>query len=312
MSKENQFTSTGIKLLHHPFALAQAKAGLAIPISLQISPTSKCNLNCVFCSNSNRTKEEQLHFSEIQTLLTAMKSRHLKTVEWTGGGDPTLYPEIEECISYANNIGLKQGFITNGIKFAENISQEHRNILHWVRISMNCLDYIDDIEIPTIEGTLGFSYVMNTETSKRSLDTLKLYVDKYKPAYVRIVPNCIATDEEQERNNKVLSSIVKSWGEPFFYQEKIFKRPTQCWWGYYKPYVGQDGFVYRCNSVVLNHDADRQFQDKYRWCRIADLPYLYDWHMIPFDTKDCNHCVFTTQNNLIDSIVNPNGQEDFV
>ena len=53
------FTSTGTKLIHHPDVVKKLQVDrIASPISLQVAPTSRCNLKCVFCSNANRSKHE--------------------------------------------------------------------------------------------------------------------------------------------------------------------------------------------------------------------------------------------------------------
>jgi hypothetical protein len=309
---ENTFTSTGFKLLRHPEVLEWAKKGLGMPVSLQVSPTSKCNLNCSFCSNTNREKDEELSIESIDRLLMKLKLIGLKTVEWTGGGDPTLYPHINTAITFAYITGLKQGLITNGIKVAENLTQQSLDCLHWLRISLNSLDYVDDIDVPNIQGTLGFSYVMNEMTNTDTIEKLQYYATIHNPAYVRIVPNCLATDKEQECNNSVLSEMVGSWGHPFFYQAKRFERPKRCWWGHYKPFALHDGFVYRCSSVVLNLDADRKFHERYRWCSIEDFPDVYKSKMIPFSPEHCNHCVFKSQNDLTDSAIRTDEMEDFI
>ena len=309
---EDKFTSTGIKILHHPNVVEFIQRKLAMPISLQVSPTSRCNLNCSFCSNVNRDKDEELPFEVIGVLLTKLRLLGLRTVEWTGGGDPTLYSQINKIIYFAHITGLKQGFITNGIKIVDNLSSKSLDALHWLRISLNSLDYVKRIEVPNINGTLGFSYVMNDNTTPETIAKLITYAKMYNPTYVRVVPNCLATDKEQENNNDVFSKMIDDWGHPFFYQAKRFEKPKRCWWGYFKPFALHDGWVYRCSSVVLNYDADRKFSDQYRWCRIEELPDVYKKEMIPFDPVNCNHCVFKSQNDLIDSIINPDGMEDFV
>lgn len=309
--KESQYTSTGIKLLHHPEVIRLVKKRIAAPISLQISPTSICNLRCTFCSNMNRDKNIELNPVDLKLLLTRMKSIGLKTVEWTGGGDPTLYPYINDLIEFVHKIGLKQGFITNGLAI-DKVNRDNLDRLYWLRISMNCLDYVESIEIPKIKGTLGFSYVMNTETTPKIIERLKAYSSSAEPKYVRIVPNCQATDDEQKRNNILLSEMVADWGEPFFYQAKNFDKPKNCWWGYYKPYLAQDGWVFPCSSVILNNDADYKFHENYRWCRMENLLKMYSEYMIPFNPERCNHCVFRNQNEMVESLLNPDGMEDFV
>jgi sulfatase maturation enzyme AslB (radical SAM superfamily) len=79
----NTYISTGKKILRHLDKLKKFQEFKIIePISLQIAPTSRCNLNCCFCSNVNRTKHEDLNFSKI---IEFVNGTNPLTVEWTGG-----------------------------------------------------------------------------------------------------------------------------------------------------------------------------------------------------------------------------------
>ncbi len=301
------FTSTGDKLINHPDVVKLLKEqGRAKPISLQIAPTSRCQLKCSFCSNTNRDKQEDLEYSRITRFLQSMKDVDAKTVEWTGGGDPTLYHSINDLISIAHFLGFQQGMITNGLGF-DRLKPSSLDSLKWLRISMNCLDYVNDIEIPIlpINLTLGFSYVINGKTTIGTIDKLKKYVHRHGPDYVRVVPDCQIPVPEQKGTNIAYSKLVSEWGKPFFYQAKKFEKPEKCYWGYIKPFILHDGFVYRCSSVVLNDDAERSFHEKYRWCEMEDLLMNYMIKMDPFIPDSCEHCVFTKQNNLIKEIINP-------
>jgi MoaA/NifB/PqqE/SkfB family radical SAM enzyme len=313
MSKVQTFTSTGSKLIHHPSVVKRIQwEKIGTPVSLQVAPTSKCNLKCIFCSNTNRDKHEDIDLFRLQNFIHEMWVNGLKTIEITGGGDPTMYYGINELIHYTSSLPLKVGMISNGLLLKERINQKNLDRLHWLRISMNCLDYADSIDIPSIKGTLGFSYVMNDKSYPEVLDRLDTYVKKFKPSYVRIVPNCQATQEQQEFNNKALSEKVSQWGEPYFYQEKKFEKPKNCWWSYFKPFLLHDGFIYPCSSVVLNDSAERQFHSKFRLCEMKEFMELVDKEMVSFDNKLCDHCVFTQQNNLIDTLINKTGMEDFI
>lgn len=313
MNYVDTFTSNGSKLINHPEVVSKIKDGYGKPISLQIAPTSRCNLNCCFCSNINRNKHEDLHHYDIRVFLEKMKKVFdLKTVEWTGGGDPTQYHHINEVMIIAGIIGLEQGFITNGIQLKSKVGSAALSYLTWIRVSMNCLDYVDQIDLPDLNCTLGFSYVMNDKTTSEVLDRLHVHVLKYKPSYVRIVSNCQVTNEEQIVNNRKLGILVKEWGSPYFYQEKTFNRPKNCWWGYFKPFLLHNGWIYPCSSVVLNSDSEQSFHDKYKWIRMENIGKLYGNKMQSFNSKNCTHCVFTDQNNLVDSIKNPTSMGNFV
>jgi len=312
MNKVRTFTSTGMKLIHHPDVVRRIKTDRrASPISLQIAPTSKCNLRCDFCSNPKRQSHESLDFGEIITLMHKLKKRGLRTVEWTGGGDPTMYTQINAVIDAAALLGLEQGFITNGILLKDNLSEASLKALKWIRVSVNALEYVDKLDLPKFEGTLGFSYVNNDRTTQEVMFRIHEHVRRYRPKYVRIVTNCLATDEEQAVNNRILGDQVAQMGDPYFYQPKVFGRSKSCWWCYIKPFVLHDGFVYPCSSVVLNSDADGKFNEKYRWTTIDELPGKYEEIMIPFDSDSCDHCVFKEQNDLVDTILFPR-MENFV
>ena len=305
------FTSTGMKLIHHFEVIKGIKKKKGVPISISVGPTSRCNLKCSFCSNVKRKTHEDLDPKAIMEVMEKLTALGLKTVEYTGGGDPTMYKHINSVMSYAHHLGLQQGMITNGVFLKKKIVQENLNHLSWLRISMNCLDYVTDINIPKIKGILGFSYVMNDMTNGFVLKKLNHMVVKHKPKYVRIVPNCLVTKERQEINNKLYSKKIASWGEPYFYQAKIFDRPENCYWCYFKPFILHDGFVYPCSSVVLHSGAEGKFHEKFRWVRMEDLPSVYKKKIAPFPTKDCDHCVFKGQNDLIEMLLNPQ-MENFI
>ena len=306
------YTSTGVKLIHHPHALTMWKMGYGTPISLQAGPTSRCNLNCVFCSNANREKHEDLDIRDIGLLLYQLRGIGLRTVEWTGGGDPTMYEHINEAISLASHLRLEQGMITNGILLTKNMRWDSLKSLKWLRVSMNSLDYVDSVTIPLFHGTLGFSYCWNEKTDEEVLGRIADHVRIYNPKYVRIVPDCQATYEEQEENNAKLSLVVRKMGHPYFYQAKHFSRPENCWWCYWKPFLLHDGWVYPCSSVVLNTTSERTFHKNFRWVKMDSLVEHYKRKVSPFDPINCDHCVFRPQNDLCSELRNPNEMCNFV
>jgi MoaA/NifB/PqqE/SkfB family radical SAM enzyme len=312
MNKEQVFTSTGKKFIYHPEVIQKLITDKkATPISLQVAPTSQCNLKCSFCSNSNRDKHESLDSDTLVNFIDDMKYLGLKTIEWTGGGDPTMFDRLPDMINYCDILNLEQGLITNGLLLQQRLGKLVSK-LKWVRISMNCLDYSDFVTLPSIKGTLGFSYVMNDKTTDDTLKRLNAHVRKYNPSYVRIVPDCQATFKKQEENNRTFSALVTKWGSPYFYQAKEFLKPKKCWWGHFKPFLLHNGWVYPCSSVVLNEDSNRTFHNNYKWFKMEDFVKHYSKEIKPFPNGSCNKCVFAPQNNMITSLLNPTGMENFV
>ena len=315
MDNLQTYTSTGSKFINHPDAIREIQVNKrGTPISLQIAPTSICNLNCEFCSNSKREKHESLDISRIENFLKHFTGM-AKTVEFTGGGDPTMYENLNEAISVAYTYGYLQGLITNGLNFS-GVSKESLSRLSWCRISLNGLDYGKTPQNPKklgFNGTLGFSYVWNDKSYIETIHEVKDICESYGGSYIRIVPDCISTVEDQEKNNRYLQGFVDKFGPPFFFQPKTFKKPDKCYWGVFKPFILHDGFVYPCSSVVLNDEAGRTFHNKYRICKMEDFyEEVVDQPMCGFDTENCTHCVFYPQNEMIADLLDMPEMGNFI
>lgn len=317
MDMQQEYTSTGFKLMHHPDLLAKIKEKKQLfPVSVQVAPTALCNLNCGFCSNRNRQKDESLEFARMMRMLVEFRMLRAKTVEFTGGGEPTLYGQINDAVVGCAEMGYEIGLITNGTGF-NRLSPDALRRLKWIRVSMNCLDYLDDIEIPDLSPgtTLGFSYVWNEVSTLATLERIREYGKKYRPAYVRVVPDCQA---DTAWDHQKMALAVANWGDGFFWQAKEPVSCSRCWWGYVKPFLLHDGWVYPCSSVVLNSDSGERFHEKYRWMKIADLHLTY-WSkhasgqaFTPIPIPACDHCVFSGQNTMLEDLMHPSGMESFV
>jgi len=245
-----------------------------------------------------------------------IKPYGLKTVEITGGGDPTMYGRINSLIELCLQMRLEVGMITNGVALKKNVDKDLLNRLAWVRVSTNSLEYVDALDLPEIAGTLGFSLVLHKDLDLIILDKIVDLSEKHSPAYIRIVPDCLIPkdqiDEVNELNKRKIEWVKDASGQPFFYQDKQFDTPERCWWGYFKPFLLHDCYVYPCSSVVLNTGADGKFHEKYRWYRMEDVEAMYQNKMVSFPTDSCDKCVFTGQNEMVDDLIHPNKMVNFI
>jgi len=315
MDKVNTYTSTGNKLLRQGCLLESWNKGIPIPQSLQVAPTEYCSLRCSFCSVANRKNKHVFKYENLIEATANFIKLGVKTVEITGGGDPLCYPKLNQYIKWLASQGMKIGMITNSVGLNRVLTADSLDVLSWLRISANVLDYKDKIEIPkNFKGTLGFSYVWADEQDH--LPQLKRIRDiaiNNNVAYVRLVPNCLATIEQQKKNNLFLADVAKAISPPVFFQKKEFKSPSNCYWGYVKPFLYCDEYVYPCSSTVLNPDADKQFNSSYRWCHYTDVLSVWTRKIQSIvDTTRCSHCVFHDQNMMLDYALNERLHEEFV
>jgi MoaA/NifB/PqqE/SkfB family radical SAM enzyme len=305
INKEQLYTSTQNKLLHNLDRLKEMQRGYFRPVSIQLAPTNRCNLSCIMCSVANRDKNEELSLDQCRQILVDFKKLGAKTVENSGGGDPTMYPYINDLIALEHHLGYEIGFITNGVKLS-NITTSNLEKLTWLRISLNSLDYVEDININVPSHvTLGFSYVITDLSSEEQLEKIAEYADKYNATYVRIVPNCLSVEDINKSTDMILPYLEKY--PKFFFQQKKYTVPKNCYMGRLKPFVCPDGFVYQCSANPL---IDRKFNAAFRVCSIEDITKTWEnsyGNFKAFNTCNCQEgkCFFAEHNNLIDQVVSP-------
>ena len=309
-NKERLYTSTQTKLLHNLDRLQEIQQCVFRPISIQLAPTDKCNLNCTMCSVKNRDGDE-LSLSQCMQVLRDFRTLGAQTVEFTGGGDPTMYPFINEIIACASVLGYKIGLITNGVKL-DNIHYSNLERLTWLRISLNCLDYVKDIVIDVPKNiTLGFSYVWTELSTESKLEKIAQYYKQHRANYVRIVPNCLSVQDIEAAKTAITPYLAKY--PEFFFQRKKYTVPERCWIGLLKPFVNTDGYVYHCSASPL---IDRKFSDHFRMCSIEEILTMWDItkEFKPFNTCRCEEgkCFFEEHNNLIEQLILPCEHSQFI
>jgi MoaA/NifB/PqqE/SkfB family radical SAM enzyme len=103
----------------------------------QIEPTLQCGLSCVMCP-----------WSEMRTTAGTMTwetfahiARHLpqaKSVDLTGGGEPTLSPHLVEMVRLAKEAGCEVGFSTNAVRLTPELSEKLVGLgLDWISFSVD-------------------------------------------------------------------------------------------------------------------------------------------------------------------------------
>lgn len=229
------------------------------------------------------------------------------------------------------------------------VSPETLDKLTWIRISMAGLDHEDNcVYVPDIDPaktTLGFSYVahdlwdapedphhgkVSTEADLIALggvtkgrkvwrfedristltDQLTAYVAKYKPKYLRALPNCLEPSliplrcEQLAAIAKLVNFVVEA--EVMFVQQKPPKAPHACYLGYVHPVLNCDGYVYPCDSCVLNEAAGHAFANPWRICRWQDVAQIYEQpvrSLIADPKVTCPGCVFSGSNEILRGVV---------
>lgn len=161
----------------------------------------------------------------------------------------------------------------------------------------------------------------------------------FKPKYVRLLPNCLEPHLIEERCGilQEMADRINSlfnlcdWTKdnrtrycpdcesdtshrrdcprvyaPCFVQYKPPAAPKACYLGYVHPVLNCDGFVYPCDSCVLNEKAGHKFAESWRVCHWSEVGRIYEESvrsLIRDPAAQCPGCVFTQSNAILGSVV---------
>ncbi|HOG82730.1 MAG TPA: radical SAM protein [Smithellaceae bacterium] len=115
------------------------QGGIPYPRMAIIYPNYFCNYECVGCeySNMNRRENRHMDFPRLSKLLEELRNMGVDSLEFCGGGEPTLYRQLDNIITYGRQLGFSIGLLTNGSHVRGKLAQTIARELSYVRISLD-------------------------------------------------------------------------------------------------------------------------------------------------------------------------------
>ncbi len=109
--------------------------------SITITHFSKCNLDCIYCTNNLSQKERTNDIYDILPVLNRFKEEGIikKGCEFhIGGGEFTIYKECDELIDLYANSGFAKFYVpTNAVKYSEKLFQAMDKCLAHIIVSLD-------------------------------------------------------------------------------------------------------------------------------------------------------------------------------
>ena len=305
----HSYTSNMAKLLKHIDNLKDIQNGKIRPIMAHIVPTHRCNLSCVHCCFRNREDHNaDMPFEMFKEAISQLAQLGVKAIELTGGGDPTLYPNINVAIDYAKSRNMHIGLITNGLAL-DKIRDLDR--LDWIRISLNTLDYktaIPDIDRAKKRSKVSFCYIWNENTSIDQFKKVAAFCLKHE-VVCRFAPDCIKTPGEIRRQLIEMHNIIEIYGNDYTFLSDFNvnagERPRgeparDCFIHMIKPCIYLDGYVYACPSAELALENKAQMNAEFRVCEIKNIEKFYNSPKAAEMRKHkCSYCKYVQQNEFM-------------
>jgi MoaA/NifB/PqqE/SkfB family radical SAM enzyme len=86
------------------------------PISVEIDVTDQCNLNCNYCywKAEKNASVNAMSLTDGEKILEKLKSCGVRSIVWSGGGEPLVNPAFLQLLQKAHDLGFAGGLFTNG------------------------------------------------------------------------------------------------------------------------------------------------------------------------------------------------------
>jgi len=265
------------------------------PFHLEIMPTNKCNLKCEFCGLHGKHDDTETPLKTIIETLDILPD--LRSIEITGGGEPTLSPIINDIITICYHRGLKLGLVTNGTAL-DNI-KGNIVLFNWIRISINGM--VDkgmkvNFDIVPSETKLGISYVVHKDSPKDYIERLRILMRKYRNIrYCRITEDIYECKEE---------NLYMDYGDGIFMIRRPWSKSSKkCYLGSTKCILAPNGLLFPCCVMAIN---EHSYDPKYA-TNADDLknykPYSCPYEKCPYaETNEYLEYILSYKDNDIDFI----------
>jgi len=170
------------------------------PIAIEVHPTAMCNHRCIHCSYKERNESRKSLSKEVmENLVNSIISMKIKAVYFSGGGEPTLYPDLKKYINRLHENGVECSIITNGSYFEEAGLLEIADKLNYIAVSVPAVS--EDI-FQLITGTNNMEKVLSLPRKIKDI-----HGDKSPVLGSRIV----LTNKNYKDLEKFLDVIAKSY-----------------------------------------------------------------------------------------------------
>ena len=136
-----------LKIFHHKELLEKLEnAQRCNPLYIRIKSTNVCNHNCYYCHYKNPyltldeyNPKDMIPHEKMMEIISDMKKMGVKAVTFSGGGEPLVYPYIEEAMEQILAAGIDLSVITNGSMLKGKKAELLANA-KWVRISIDSIN----------------------------------------------------------------------------------------------------------------------------------------------------------------------------
>ncbi|MBU2459311.1 MAG: hypothetical protein KKB29_03035 [Nanoarchaeota archaeon] len=256
MAEYNLRFQPWFKLARHSQLVEYLEGEQIFPIEVEISPSRVCNAKCPVCFYGK--EEERIrgpkYFEEsrMEKLIEEFSVLGVKSIDWSGGGEPTLHPSFPQFAEWAKQNGIKQGLFTNALEPI----QYDPSLFEWIRVTKTnrdlnegsletlrecktlgiCVNYRGDVDYENVGVALKIAETLESSKKNPSHST-----------YVQVRP---ALKIRGEKVDIVPPNIEHPLLQPTHYKfsdSSLSRTYNDCRGYHFIPWIWQDGDVDVCS-----------------------------------------------------------------
>jgi MoaA/NifB/PqqE/SkfB family radical SAM enzyme len=303
------------------------------PVMVDIHPTLACQNRCYFCISSNEhitgiahdnfSRAKKLEWPVLKRAIVDMIDMGVKSVQLTGGGEPTTYPEFQQLLKELEP--LKVGLITNGILVGE-YAKEIVAGCNWVRISLDAvgsemyrqikgvdhyhevMDSIRKLVDASVDNCprIGVAYILTPE-SESGIKQVAMALKDSGIAYLQfkdvVMRGMMLSSRTREKIQKSIADLqdlpfkVFYTGHGSYEEDQTPRNIPQCNATEYVAVLGADGLVYGCCHLEYLPHAS--------YGSIYEKPFREIWEerpLVQVSEDLCWNCRYKKTNEVIESL----------
>lgn len=283
------------KLLWHGDRIKQwLETGKSKPVLVEISPTGFCNARCPWCFFKDKVEPVMLSKNLVNAMMTGLCSVGIRAINWTGGGEPTLHPNLSDMVIAADLYGFEQGIFTNAYK-----PIPHEDLFKWIRISLT-----SEWFKPIVKPKVPFGICLNQIESQTEHELRQICMDalKFGASYFQIRPALAGSHQKQVPMEPPLylkdieTDEFRVYITEYKYEEAVLPREySRCYGYHFCPSIDWYGNV--CACLYMNKEPKCLFGN------INNEPIESIWQRIPNSVSVLDECQTCCKNHEINRLL---------
>lgn len=289
------------KVLWHVDRLAAIKQGKKpAPVNVEIDTSFRCSLGCQSCHFAythtrgplagKRDKPHNaipggdlIDYELAKSIIIQLKMFGVRSVTWTGGGEPTLHPQFNDIIRFTKVHNMPQGIYTHGGHIDQERAELMKQAMTWVYVSLDeCTpeQYRQIKGVPNFHkacqgvknlvaakgnATIGIGFLLHPGNWQQTDDMIRLGLDELGADYVQFRPTVLYDQEQPDKpdedtswlspviakletyKDEVVGGRVLADTERFqMYQEWNGRPYSTCHWAALQTVITPNGKVWTC------------------------------------------------------------------